>query len=158
MLNREELEKQAKKDAPAFKTFYRKNKKKIEKMDDLVHNLHEEIVECTDCLECANCCRSLGPAIHDKDIERLAKVLKMKPSELVSTYLKVDEDGDYVFSSMPCPFLMPDNYCSVYESRPKACREYPHTDRKRFFQIYNLTVKNSETCPVAYGVLKRLTE
>ncbi len=33
-------------------------------------------------------------------------------------------------SPSPCPFLGDDNYCSVYEARPKACREYPHTDRK----------------------------
>ncbi|WP_231496775.1 YkgJ family cysteine cluster protein [Prevotella sp. 10(H)] len=59
---------------------------------------------------------------------------------------------------MPCSFLLPDNYCSIYESRPKACREYPHTDRKKFEQIFKLTVKNTETCPIAYEVLLRLVK
>ena len=127
-------------------------------MDTIVQQLHDEVSEKIDCLTCANCCRSLGPAIYDKDIERMAKALRIKPSEVVSSYLRIDEDGDYVFKSMPCPFLMDDNYCSIYESRPKACREYPHTDRKNFEQIYKLTVKNASTCPIAYEVLYKLMD
>lgn len=125
-------------------------------MDTEIQQLHDEVSAEVDCLSCANCCRTLGPAIYDKDVERMAKALRMKPSEVVSTYLHIDEDGDYVFKSMPCPFLLSDNYCSIYESRPKACREYPHTDRKKFEQIFKLTVKNTETCPIAYEVLNRL--
>lgn len=126
------------------------------KMDTIVQQLHEDVSAEIDCLSCASCCRTLGPAIYDKDIERMAKALRIKPAEVVSKYLKMDEDGDYVFRAMPCPFLLSDNYCSIYEARPKACREYPHTDRKRFEQIYKLTVKNSATCPIAYEVLCRL--
>ncbi len=146
----------AQKAEPSSKSFFAKNKKKLEKADDLVHVFHEEAFEKVDCLECANCCRSLGPAIYDKDIERMAKTLRIKPSEVVVSYLKQDEDGDYVFRSMPCPFLMPDNYCSIYENRPKACREYPHTDRKKFYQLYKLTIKNTFTCPVAYEVVEKI--
>lgn len=125
-------------------------------MDAQIHDLHEEASERIDCLQCANCCKSLGPAIYHKDIERMAKALRMKPSEVVEKYLRVDEDNDYVFKTMPCPFLMPDNYCAIYESRPKACREYPHTDRKNFVQIYKLTVKNTYTCPIAFDVMLNL--
>ena len=126
------------------------------KMDTIVQQLHEDVSAEIDCLSCANCCKTLGPAIYDKDIERMAKALRIKPAEVVSKYLKMDEDGDYIFRSMPCPFLLSDNYCPIYDARPKACREYPHTDRKRFEQIYKLTVKNSATCPIAYEVLCRL--
>lgn len=146
----------AEKAKPSFLEYHKKNKKRLGKMDVIVHQLHDNISERIDCLSCANCCKSLGPAIYDKDIERIAKALRIKPSEVVSSYLRVDEDGDYVFKSMPCPFLMPDNYCSIYDSRPKACREYPHTDRKNFEQIYKLTVKNTATCPIAYEVLSEL--
>jgi len=139
-----------------FLLYYKKNKKLLAKMDTVIQQLHEEVSEKIDCLSCANCCRTLGPAIYDKDIDRMAKALKMKPADVVATYLRVDEDGDYVFQSMPCPFLMEDNYCSIYESRPKACREYPHTDRRKFEQIFKLTVKNTKTCPIAYEVLSEL--
>ena len=143
---------------PEWKHFQVKNKKKLEGMDLKVHALHNKISKRTDCLSCANCCRSLGPRITDKDLERMAKTLRIKASEVIANYLRVDEDGDMVFKSMPCPFLGADNYCSIYESRPKACREYPHTDRKRFFQIFNLTIKNAYTCPIVYEVLEELTK
>lgn len=148
----------AEKSRAEFLQYYKKNKKNLEKLDIFVHELHDQASERINCLECANCCKTLGPAIYDKDIDRIAKALRIKPSEVVDHYLKIDEDGDYVFRSMPCPFLMPDNYCSIYEHRPKACREYPHTDRKKFVQIYKLTVKNTATCPIAYEVLKGLTK
>ncbi len=154
----ENLQVLAEKAKPLFLQYYKKNKKRLGKMDTIVQQLHDEVSEKIDCLTCANCCRTLGPAIYDKDIERMAKALRIKPSEVVSSYLRIDEDGDYVFKSMPCPFLMDDNYCSIYESRPKACREYPHTDRKNFGQIYKLTVKNASTCPIAYEVLCKLMD
>lgn len=152
----ENLQLLAEKAESSFLLYYKKNKKRLMKMDTIVQQLHEDVSAEIDCLSCANCCRTLGPAIYDKDIERMAKALRIKPAEVVSKYLIMDEDGDYVFRSMPCPFLLSDNYCSIYEARPKACREYPHTDRKRFEQIYKLTVKNSATCPIAYEVLCRL--
>ena len=136
--------------------FFKKNKKKIEVSDLKIQALHERISERTDCLACGNCCRSLGPRITDKDLDRLSKVLRMKSVDFINTYLKIDEDGDMVFKSMPCPFLGDDNYCAVYESRPKACREYPHTDRKKFYQIYMLSVKNAETCPIVYEVMEEI--
>lgn len=49
-------------------------------------------------------------------------------------------------------------YCSIYEDRPKACREYPHTDRKKFYQIHALTIKNAETCPAVFHTLEQLKQ
>ena len=140
-----------------WKRFLAKNKKKLVGMDIVVHELHEKISNRTNCLLCANCCKTLGPRITDKDLEKMAKALRIKPQDLISKYLRVDEDGDLVFQTMPCPFLGADNYCAIYESRPKACREYPHTDRKHFYQIYNLSIKNAYTCPIVYEVLQQLT-
>ncbi len=49
---------------------------------------------------------------------------------------------------MPCPFLGGDNLCSIYDVRPKKlCREFPHTDRKKIYQINHLTIKNTLTLP-----------
>jgi len=147
----------ATKSEPDWKRFFQKNRKKLEGMDLRIHAFHTKISERTDCLNCGNCCRSLGPRITDKDVERMAKALRIKSADLISKYLRIDEDGDLVFQSMPCPFLGADNYCAIYENRPKACREYPHTDRKRFYQIYNLSIKNAYICPIAYEVLQQLT-
>ena len=132
------------------------NKKQVGKLDSLVHALHYEIVENIDCLKCANCCKSISPSLYNKDIERMSKALKLKPSEFISLYLKIDEENEYVFKDTPCPFLDAHNYCAVYENRPKACREYPHTNRPRFYQIFKLTIKNTAICPVAYYVIEEL--
>ena len=131
-------------------------KKNPNNLDDFVHDLHIDAFAHFSCLDCANCCKTIGPRLTDKDIDRLAKHLKMKPSDFMEQYVVTDEDGDFVFKYHPCPFLLPDNYCMVYENRPKACREYPHTDRKRFYQILNLSHKNCETCPVVYEIFEEV--
>lgn len=151
------LNEEAKKQKPLWVRYFKKNKKSIEKMDVQIHALHDRYSAEIDCLSCGNCCRSLGPRITDKDVDRLAKHLRMKAVDFISQYLRTDEDGDLVFKTMPCPFLGADNYCAVYENRPKACREYPHTDRKKFYQIYMLSVENASTCPIVYKVLQDLT-
>lgn len=134
----------------------RLKKKKPKNLDTLVHELHYEAFASFDCLECANCCKTIGPRVTDKDIGRLSKHLKIKPSDFIDKYIEVDEDNDYVFKGHPCPFLLPDNYCMVYEHRPKACREYPHTNRKRFYQILQITHKNCEICPVVFNIVEKL--
>jgi len=148
----------AKAEPSTKKLFSSLKKRKPKKLDTIVHQAHEEVFDEIDCLECANCCKTLGPRVTDVDIARLAKHLKIKPGKLIENYLRIDEDGDYVFKEMPCPFLMPDNYCMVYDSRPKACREYPHTDRKRFYQLLNLTQENVKTCPAVYEIVERIKE
>lgn len=149
----ENLEALATKAEADFKQYHKKNLKQLKKMDCEIHQLHDTYTEKIDCLQCGNCCRILGPRITDNDIRKMAKGLNISPSQVLDTYLRIDEDGDYVFIKMPCPFLMPDNYCIIYENRPKACREYPHTDRKKFYQVYKLSIKNAYTCPIAYEVL-----
>jgi len=137
--------------------FFKRLKRKIPgNLDELVHELHDSAFASFDCLTCANCCSSISPMISDKDVERLAKPLRLKPSQIIGQYMHLDEEHDYVFNTAPCPFLMADNYCSVYESRPKACREYPHTDRRRFGQLLNLTLKNCEICPIVFMVVEGL--
>lgn len=138
--------------------FKRWKKKPPRQLDEVVKELHEEVFEDIDCLNCANCCKSISPALYHKDIEKMASALRMKPSDFMDKYIKVDEDKDYVFQQTPCPFLMNDNYCQIYESRPKACREYPHTNRPRFYQILDLTLKNTTVCAAAYHVVEKLRE
>jgi len=131
-------------------------KKDPRKIDDAFHELHKEVFEEIDCLQCANCCRTTSPIFYQNDIERLSKGLRIKPGDFIDTYLKIDEDKDYVLTSSPCSFLGPDNHCSVYEDRPKACREYPHTDRKKMVQITDLTHKNTLVCPAVLEIVERL--
>jgi Fe-S-cluster containining protein len=139
------------------KSFFKKLKKKPPKqLDYLMQKLHESEFELTDCLECANCCKTAGPLFTDKDIQRIAKHFKMKAQKFIETYLRIDEENDYVLQSVPCAFLGADNYCSIYEVRPKACREFPHTNRKKFQQISSLTLKNVAICPAAFNIVEEM--
>ncbi len=131
-------------------------KKNPRKLDDVVHDLHNEAFEKMDCLGCANCCKTTSPIFYPTDIERAAQALRMKPGDFIQKYLRIDEDKDYVLQQAPCPFLDSENYCSIYESRPKACREYPHTDRKKVIQIMELTYKNTLVCPAVLHITEKL--
>ena len=157
MIDFDKLSENAKKKSNENKRFLEKlRKKKPKGLDDIVAGLHEEVFGYIDCLECANCCKSISPIIIDRDIDRMAKHLKISPSLFTEQYLEIDSEGDYVFRQVPCPFLMPDNYCSIYDVRPRACREYPHTDRKRFYQITELTLKNTFICPAVFDIMEKL--
>lgn len=139
------------------KKFFAKLKRNTPRdLDDNTHRLHEEAFEEIHCLNCANCCKTTSPIFSDNDIQRIAKHLRIRPSELIEKHLHLDEDKDYVLNSAPCTFLGPDNYCSIYEVRPTACREYPHTDRKRFHQILDLTLKNTVVCPAVFRIVEEL--
>jgi Fe-S-cluster containining protein len=136
------------------KKFIQKLKgKKLKNLDQIASNYHDEAFEEIDCLDCANCCKSISPIITDKDIQRISKHLRVKPSDFTTTYLNLDKDGDYVYKEQPCPFLGADNYCGIYEVRPKACAEYPHTDRKKFHQLLQLSLKNTLVCPAVKYVI-----
>lgn len=139
------------------KKYFDKLKKKPPKnLDYLMQELHEAEFRRTDCLECANCCKTTGPLFTDADIERISKHLKLKPQQFIAQYLRIDEDNDHVLQEVPCTFLAPDNYCLIYEVRPKACREFPHTDRKKFQQISNITLKNIPICPATYRIVEEM--
>lgn len=140
------------------KFFTRLRKKPPKKLDGIMQQLHDEAFEEIDCLNCANCCKTTGPLFTQTDVARIARHLKLKPGVFIEKYLRKDEDGDLVLQQVPCTFLGADNYCSIYEVRPKACSEYPHTNRKKFHQITHLTLKNTAICPAAYKIVEKMME
>lgn len=133
-------------------------KQKGKVVDELFTEHHDKVFACTDCLKCANCCKTTGPLFTNKDIDRISNHLRQKPAQFISNYLKIDEDGDYILQQVPCAFLGADNYCSIYDVRPKACSEYPHTDRNKQQQILNLNLKNTEVCPAVFEIFEQLKE
>jgi uncharacterized protein len=153
------LKQRAKSDRKTNKKYFKKLRRRSPKaLDATVARLHDEVFEDTECLHCANCCKTASPIFHKRDIERIAKHLQMRPAAFVERYLRVDEEGDYIPNALPCPFLGDDNRCRIYEQRPKACREYPHTNHKNFHQVLDLTLKNTSVCPAALEVVRRLRE
>ncbi|MGL2992372.1 YkgJ family cysteine cluster protein [Flavobacterium sp. TSSA_36] len=152
-----EIEKLAKDKHNENKKYFDKLKKKAPKnLDYLMQELHDAEFKKTNCLNCANCCKTTGPLFTTADVERIAKYLRLKPQQFIAQYLRIDEDQDYVLQSLPCSFLDIDNSCFIYEVRPKACREFPHTDRKKFQQIAAITLKNIPICPAAFNIVEEM--
>ena len=83
-------------------------------VDEYFHLEHEAAFKEIDCLKCANCCKTTGPLFTQKDIERIARHLKIRPGKFIDQYLIIDEDNDYILKSTPCLFLDSSNYCSIY--------------------------------------------
>ncbi|MDZ4149049.1 MAG: zinc/iron-chelating domain-containing protein [Flavobacteriales bacterium CG_4_9_14_3_um_filter_40_17] len=125
-------------------------------LDKVMENLHEETFRKTDCMQCANCCKTTGPLFLRPDIDRISKYLKMKPTDFETQFLHQDEDNDVVLQQLPCVFLNADNTCNIYDVRPRACKEFPHTDRKKFYQINHLTLKNVSICPATYEIVEKM--
>ncbi|HUH73771.1 MAG TPA: YkgJ family cysteine cluster protein [Chitinophagales bacterium] len=138
------------------KIFHHLQKFSSHDVNELFHTAHEQVFQEINCLDCGNCCSTTPALISEPDAKRIAKHLKISVSSFYSTYISKDDDGDQVFKKSPCVFLGADNFCSIYEVRPSACREYPHTDHPKMKQILNITFKNREICPAVYDIVEGL--
>ena len=125
-------------------------------LDEQFEKLHNKAFTKIDCLDCGNCCKTTAPMLFEKDIERLSSKLKLKPGDFVTQYLEIDTDGLYAMKHTPCPFLGNDNSCSVYEDRPKACREFPHTNHRKMHTHLALAHHNIEICPAVFAIVEQL--
>ncbi|WP_301400782.1 YkgJ family cysteine cluster protein [Polaribacter huanghezhanensis] len=154
----EELPKLAEEAKKESKKYFLNLKKRTPKnLDYVMQELHDAEFKKTDCLSCGNCCKTTSPIFTEKDVERIAKHLKMKVANFESQYLERDDDDFMVLKSAPCTFFDEnDNTCFIYDVRPKACSEYPHTNRKKFIQLTDLTLSNTEVCPAAYSIVEEL--
>ncbi|MGB0868593.1 MAG: YkgJ family cysteine cluster protein [Flavobacteriales bacterium] len=133
--------------------FYKSlKKKKLKNLDALFHDAHDAVFEKIDCLLCANCCKTTSPIFKPRDIKRISKHFRMKEGKFIDEYLFLDEEEDYVLKSSPCHFLDENNYCNIYEIRPDACREFPHTNRRKMNQILPLTATNATMCPAVFEI------
>ena len=130
-----------------------------EDLDAQFHSAHEHAFAHTNCLECANCCKTTSPIFKERDIVRIAKYRQVSVSVFTHHHLHRDEDGDWVLNQAPCPFLQQeDNRCGIYEVRPEACREYPHTDRKNIREILDITEQNAHLCPAVSRMMQSILD
>lgn len=142
---------------------FKKNKKIIQKiknhkgkaLNNFVAELDQQMFQQIDCLDCANCCTGLPPIVNKTDAARIAKKINLPIASFEANYLTIDEDGDSVMNQSPCPFLLENRHCSIYDFRPKACSEYPHT-HKQFSANLDYHATNSKHCPVTFHILQSL--
>lgn len=141
------------------KFFARLHAQDQKRLNEQFHRMHDEVFAETDCLTCARCCRTTGPLLTKQDIGRISKKQGMKAADFEKQYLRMDEDGDWVMKSLPCPFLELDtNKCTIYEYAPKACRQYPHTNHPNMKSILGLTETNVRHCPAVFEMVERMKQ
>ena len=139
-----------------YKQFlHRADKNKVLKQ---LPDMNDQAFQKEHCLQCAACCKNYSPRFKTPDIKRISKILGMKEGDFIETYLQLDNEGDYVTKTNPCPFLGADNYCDIYEDRPSDCHRFPYTDEDVILKRPNITLKNSTFCPAVYFVLEKLIE
>ena len=147
--------------AKSQKKINKKFLKKLEKgnsrvVDEMFHTAHEEVFAKTNCLDCANCCKTMTPTFTQKDIRTAARELGMKPKEFTEKYLYVDDEDDWVLEDTPCPLLDKNNKCRIYEERPRSCREFPHTNKKKMVNLIDTIYDNSLSCPAVLEIVNKM--
>ena len=88
------------------------------------------------CQKCGWCCRNVNINVSYSDILRWAKDKRL---DILSQISYIDNDdpqkrGFYIADTVtapkkPCQFLL-DGQCSIYETRPRACAEFPSAHSK----------------------------
>ena len=125
-------------------------------LDAVVRETTDAVWQQIDCTTCAHCCKTLQIVVDDADIQRLARRLETTPQAFAAQYVAVDTDKTRLFRSQPCPLLGPDNRCTVYEDRPKACRDFPYLHDKDFRSRTLAMIENAALCPIVFNVWREL--
>jgi Fe-S-cluster containining protein len=83
------------------------------------------------CFRCGICCTCYNPPLTPEDIDNIASALRISSSKCISRYArKVPIKEGYLLkhTKKGCVFLAWDAdgkaRCTIYPSRPKACREW----------------------------------
>lgn len=137
---------------------YLKSLRGNKSIDIIAAELDKKVFGKVDCLQCANCCKTTPAIVTRPDAKRIAKHLGIPPKTFIKKYLLEDYDGSLMINGVPCTFLNEDNTCQIYEVRPVACREYPHTAQFGFHRRARMNAENTLICPATYEIVQKLKE
>jgi Fe-S-cluster containining protein len=140
----------------AFRAFYKWELDwSDEKLDRVVHEITRSVWASIDCAACGNCCLTMTPSFDDNDIARLADRVGLSPEDFEERYLAVSPERERLLAESPCPFLI-GSVCSVYEDRPRDCRDFPHLLKPAFRERSLSMLSSAEDCPIVFNSLERL--
>jgi Fe-S-cluster containining protein len=128
----------------------------VDETDEIVRETTDEVWKQIDCTKCAHCCRTLQVVVDSTDIKRLAARIGVTPRQFSRRYVADGDDGTRHFATSPCKFLGEDNRCTVYEDRPKACRDFPYLHEDHFVGRTLMMISNTAVCPIVFNVWQRL--
>ncbi|WP_162909523.1 YkgJ family cysteine cluster protein [Aggregatilinea lenta] len=129
-----------------------------EALDARVDAIAAEVAAQIDCTACGNCCRSLTVGLTPDDIPALAGALGQPGDAVIAQYVDREmarREGEWgVFRHQPCALLV-GKRCSIYASRPAACRAYP-AFTPDFRYLAQPIIAGAGLCPIIYNVIERL--
>ena len=127
--------------------------------DRRVRRVAEQIQDDTDCLTCANCCRVATVRLHERDVQKLAKHLRISPDAFLRDYTTQTEEEGVILrrGDAGCVFLS-GNACTVYEVRPHVCVDFPHTVRGNGSFVSRMweMIDRACYCPIVFNTLEAL--
>jgi Fe-S-cluster containining protein len=137
---------------------FRKHMKSRDHSDRILRRIAVDVEEQIDCLQCANCCRVATAKVNERDIERIAKHLRIKPSRFLADYTVESEEEGRILKRDPktgCVFLN-GNECTIYEQRPESCQKFPHVVRGNGSIVSRMWefVDRASYCPIVYNTLE----
>lgn len=140
---------------------FRRHLKTHDHSDRILRRIAEGIQEQIDCTQCANCCRVATAKISERDVQRLARYLRIKPAEFIAQYTsESDEEGVILRRTEAGCVFLEGTSCTVYEARPDTCDRFPHLVRgagsiaSRMWQF----IDRACYCPIVYNALEAFKE
>jgi Fe-S-cluster containining protein len=136
----------------------RKHLKRHGYVERRMRRIAEEIQDEIDCTECGNCCRVATTTLLERDVEHLAKFLRISPQRFLNDYCDRSGEEGLILKRTDekgCIFL-DGNLCTVYEARPATCENFPHLVRgagsldSRMWQM----IDRASYCPIVYNTLE----
>ena len=136
----------------------RRHMKSHDHSDRILRRVAEKIESQIDCTVCANCCRVATVKLAPRDVERLAKHLRIPRERFLAEYAMESPDEGVILrreESTGCVFLA-GNECTVYDARPDICQRFPHLVRgqgsiaSRMWEM----IDRACYCPIVYNSLE----
>jgi len=90
----------------------------------------ELVEQQAECIKCAACCRALFIFVTAEDLAReprLDKVVSRIKNRPQDQPIFGEYSDKYLLAAgwaIPCPMLGPDRRCTIYPTRPNACRQW----------------------------------
>ena len=137
---------------------FRRHMKSRDHSDRILRRIAEEVEEQIDCTQCANCCRVATAKVTKRDVERLARYLRVTPARVIADYtIPSEEEGRVLQRSEEtgCVFL-DGNTCTVYDARPESCQKFPHVVRGNGSIVSRMWefADRACYCPIVYNSLE----
>jgi Fe-S-cluster containining protein len=115
-----------------------------------------EVEKNIDCTQCGNCCRHLQPGLSGTEISTLATKKNMSDEDFKNQFT-AQEKGTMIqyMTARPCVFL-DHKICSIYESRPHSCKDFPYLDESRIKMYWKRVMEYYKICPIVFNTVELL--